>query len=413
MTAAAEPSPRLATLDVLRGIAVMGIFSVNVIGFAMPSPAYLNPTAYGGASGADLAEWALNFVLVDNKMRGLFSILFGASLLLVVERAEHSGRSAAAIHYRRMAWLLLFGLAHFYLVWTGDILSLYAPVGMVAFAFRRMPVERLLIAAGIFLLLDAAMMAELAQSIAAGQAAAAAPHAGAETIAQWRSDASDLTPMQPAALAADLALYRGPYAGIVHERLADEALDPLVNLMAFGPQTLGLMLLGMAGLRSGFLTGGWDRSAYVRAAWIGLPGPAAAQALLAWYSWSGGFPASRIFAGYFLLSMPFYLLMAWGYAAAIILVARRGGWLVDRIAATGRAAFTNYLGTSLFAATLFYGFGWYGRFSRWEAWLLVPVVWALMLLWSKPWLDRHLYGPFEWLWRSLARGAFQPMRKRG
>src|SRR4051794_16287417 len=113
----------------------MGIFSVNVIGFAMPEAAYLNPAAYGGSTGANLALWAATFVLVDNKMRTLFSILFGASLLLVVERAEAAGRSGAAVHYRRMGWLLLFGLVHFYGIWSGDILSLYAPVGMAAFAF--------------------------------------------------------------------------------------------------------------------------------------------------------------------------------------------------------------------------------------------------------------------------------------
>jgi uncharacterized protein len=408
---AAEAPPRIATLDILRGVAVMGIFSVNAISFAMPSPAYLNPAAYGGAAGGNLAEWVLNFVLIDNKMRGLFSLLFGASLLLVVERAEAAGLSPAAVHYRRMGWLLAFGIAHFYLVWTGDILSLYAPIGMIAYAFRKMPVERLLIAAGIFLALDLAMMAELAQSIAAGEAGAAAPHASAAALAQWQADAADLIPMQPVQLAADLALYRGAYGDILHERLTDEALDPLFNLIAIGPQTLGLMLLGMAGLRSGFLTGGWNRRAYARVAWICLPGPAVVHAFLAWHAWRGGFSASRVFANYFLFSAPFYLMMIVGYAAAVILLARRGGWLVDRIAAAGRAAFTNYLGTSLIAAGLFYGFGWYGRFSRWETWLLVPMIWALMLIWSKPWLERFRYGPFEWLWRSLARGSRQPMRK--
>ena len=93
--------------------------------------------------------------------------------------------------------------------------------------------------------------------------------------------------------------------------------------------------------------------------------------------------------------------------------ALRGGPLVQRIAAAGRAAFTNYLGTSLVAVTVFYGFGFglYGHLSRIEAWLLAPAVWTVMLLWSKPWLDRFNYGPFEWLWRSLARWRLQPMRK--
>ncbi|MEA3035542.1 MAG: uncharacterized protein QOH04_1307 [Sphingomonadales bacterium] len=413
MTAATEPSPRILTLDLLRGVAVMGIFSVNVFGFAMPDPAYLNPTAYGGATGANLAVWGLNFVLIDNKMRCLFSALFGASLLLVAERAEAAGRSPAAAHYSRMLWLLVFGLLHFYLVWDGDILSLYAPVGMVAFAFRRLPVERLVAAAIVFLLMDAAIMAELWRGHAAGEAAAHAPGASAATILQWRSDADDLIPLAPADLARDLAAWRGGWAGIVAHRLHDNALGPVVNLILIGPQTLGLMLLGMAGLKSGFLTGAWGAMRYRRLAFVGLAIGLPAHAAIAWWTWRSGFPGALVFGSYFLFSMPFYYLQAAAYAAALVLLARRGGALVARLAAAGRAAFSNYLGTSLVASGLFYGFGLglYGRLDRLEAWLVAPLLWALMLLWSKPWLDRFRYGPFEWLWRSLARGKLQPMRR--
>ena len=106
--------------------------------------------------------------------------------------------------------------------------------------------------------------------------------------------------------------------------------------------------------------------------------------------------------------------MAAGYAALIILLTRNLGWLAQRIAAAGRCAFSNYLGTSIIATFVFYGWGlgYYGYAERWQAWLLVPTVWVLMLLWSKPWLARFHYGPLEWVWRSLARGKLQPMRKR-
>jgi uncharacterized protein len=413
VTAATEPGPRILTLDVLRGVAVMGIFSVNVIGFAMPDAAYLNPAAYGGATGANLAVWALNFILIDNKMRCLFSLLFGASLLLVAERAEAAGRSPAATHYSRMLWLLVFGLVHFYLVWDGDILSLYAPIGMLAYAFRRLTPERLVAAAIVFLLMDAAIMVELWRGFAAGEAAARAPGASAATLLQWRSDAEDLIPLAPADLARDLAAFRGGWSGIVAHRWADNALGPVTNLILAGPQTLGLMLLGMAGLRSGFLTGAWDASRYRRVILFGLAVGLPAQAAIAWWTWRNGFPGALVFGSYFFFAMPFYYLQAGAYAAAIILLARRGGALVARLAAVGRAAFSNYLGTSLVASTLFYGFGLglYGRLDRLEAWLVAPLIWALMLLWSKPWLDRFRYGPFEWLWRSLARARPQPMRR--
>lgn len=413
MSTTAPLEGRIVTLDLLRGVAVMGIFSVNVIGFAMPEPAYLNPAAYGGSSGISFAIWLLNFILVDNKFRSIFSILFGASMLLVVDRAEAAGRSPAVVHYFRMGWLLVFGLAHFALLWSGDILTTYAIVGMAGYAFRKAPVPRLIAAAIVFFLLDAATMAMLTQSYAAAEAAAAAPGATAQTIIAWRATASDLLPLSPGALAHNLAVFRGGYADIVRERAIDERLQPLLNLILAGPDTLGLILLGMAGLRSGFLTGGWDRRLYVRIAWIGLLTGGGAEAAIAGWTVRSGFSPATVFADYMLVSSPFRLVMAAGYIALIILLGRRGGALVARLAAAGRAAFTNYLGASLVASAIFYGYGLglYGRLDRFHAWLFVPLMWLLILGWSKPWLDRFRYGPFEWLWRSLARGALQPMRK--
>ena len=92
----------------------------------------------------------------------------------------------------------------------------------------------------------------------------------------------------------------------------------------------------------------------------------------------------------------------------------RHGPVADRFAAVGRAAFTNYLGATVIGTILFYGFGFglYGELSRGQAWLLVPVVWAIMLTWSKPWLEHFYYGPLEWAWRSLARGKIPPMRRK-
>jgi uncharacterized protein len=112
--------------------------------------------------------------------------------------------------------------------------------------------------------------------------------------------------------------------------------------------------------------------------------------------------------------MPFRIVMALGYAALIVLLFRNPSATRDRFAAVGRAAFTKYLGTSILAVLIFNGdgLGLFGRLSRFEAWLFVALFWAAMLLWSKPWLDRFQYGPFEWLWRSLSRGRIQPMRKR-
>src|SRR4028118_575312 len=119
MTAATEPPPRIATLDIVRGIAVMGILAMNIVAFAMPFQAYMNPLAYGLETSADFVSWVVSFIFIDGKMRGLFSFLFGASMLLVIESAQAGGQSAASIHYRRMFWLLVFGPIHLSLIRLG------------------------------------------------------------------------------------------------------------------------------------------------------------------------------------------------------------------------------------------------------------------------------------------------------
>jgi uncharacterized protein len=413
MTAATEPSPRIATLDVVRGVAVMGILAMNVVGFAMPFQAYMNPLAYGSESAADLVSWAISFVLVDGKMRGLFSFLFGASLLLVIERAEAEGRDPASVHFRRMFWLLVFGLLHLYLVWFGDILHGYALVGMAAWFFVGKE-SGVLVRWGIGLLTVQLMVfASLAAGAFYLQEAAAAG-GSAEAVREWRTLDSQFGIPSDRALAERLALMRGGYGPILADRFGAYATAPFRELMMFGWETLAYFLFGMAALRNGFLSGGWSDRAYRRTALIGFGIGVPAYALLAWILVLDGFSVPMVIAIVMGATVPFRPAMMVATAAFIILLTRPGGPLTGRIAATGRCAFTNYLGTSLIMTTLFYGYGagLFGHLSRIELWIPVMVLWALMLLWSKPWLDRFLYGPLEWLWRSLARGEMQPIRRR-
>jgi uncharacterized protein len=169
----------------------------------------------------------------------------------------------------------------------------------------------------------------------------------------------------------------------------------------------------MAALKSGFFSGEWSGAAYRKALILGYGIGIPAYALLAWLLTRDGFSVPMIMAIVMAATTPFRPLMIVATAALIILLTRRDGALVRRIAAAGRAAFTNYLGTSIIMTSFFYGYGLglYGTMSRAELWLVVIPMWGLMLLWSKPWLERFQYGPFEWLWRSLARGEVQPMRK--
>jgi uncharacterized protein len=170
---------RIVTLDVIRGIAVMGIFSVNVVAMAMVQAAYSNPTVHGFDTLADRAVWLLNFILVDHKLRSLFSMLFGASTLLVMERAAAAGQSPALAHLARMASLLLLGLGHYYFLWWGDILTLYAMVGIVALAFTPLPARALLIIACLLIAWDMApRLATLPDWYACGDAPASAMQPG-------------------------------------------------------------------------------------------------------------------------------------------------------------------------------------------------------------------------------------------
>jgi uncharacterized protein len=413
MAAAIEAGPRIATLDIVRGVAVMGILAMNIVAFAMPVAAYFNPYAYGDGDTEDLVAWFFNFIFVDGKMRGFFSFLFGASMLLVIDRAEASGLSSASIHYRRMGWLLLFGLAHLYLIWWGDILTHYALIGMIAYLFRGKGPRSLVLWAIGLLAVELAISAAGSAFFFTAEAAANAPGASAEAVRTWQEASHDFRPLAAAALAEDLALYRDGYAGLVAYRLEDMLFAPLEQLPLFGWETLAYMLLGMAGLKSGFLTGAWDRGRYIRIATIMLAVGIPVYALLAWLNVATDFGTSTLFAISFVATVPFRPLMVIGYAALVILLAWNGGALVNRIAAAGRAAFTNYLGTSLVMTIVFYGYGLglYGHVGRAELYLFVIGMWMLMLLWSKPWLDRYRYGPFEWLWRSLARWQPQPMRR--
>ena len=173
------------------------------------------------------------------------------------------------------------------------------------------------------------------------------------------------------------------------------------------------MLFGMWGFRSGFLTGSWERATYRRIAVTCLGTAWTAYLLLGLNTIAQDFDQRWVYFASIVGSVPFRIVGTIGYAALFILAIRPGGRLTERVAAVGRAAFTNYLGTSILVTAIFYGWG-LGQFARWDRatiYLIPPAVWLVMLLWSKPWLDRFRYGPFEWAWRSLARLKPQPMRK--
>jgi uncharacterized protein len=404
---------RIATLDIVRGVAVMGILAMNIIAFAMPMAAYMNPLAYGSETAIDFAVYAFNFVLIDGKMRGLFSFLFGASMLLVIERAEAKGESGAAVHYRRMLVLLLFGAIHFYLIWFGDILFGYATIGMVAFFFRKKEPKALILIGIALVLLELLMMAGMAAQVRDLAPKVAEPGASAEVLRQWNEMTAWVRVPTSAEISEQMGLILGPWSGVAQNQLTKHTFEPLIFSIMFGPETLAYMLFGMAALKSGFLTGQWTDAEYRRAAIRGYGISLPFYVVLIWLIFRDNFSVLALFTYSMVSTVILRPFMIPALAALVILLTRKGGALTQRIAAAGRAAFTNYLGTSIIMTGVFYGWGlgFFGELGRAELWLVVIAMWVLMLAWSKPWLDRFEYGPLEWLWRSLARGSPQPMRK--
>ena len=405
---------RFETLDIVRGVAVMGILVMNIAAFAMPYPAYANPAAYGGDSGADLVSWIFNFLIFDGKMRGLFSILFGASTLLVIERATAAGRAGGPAHYTRMIVLLGFGLVHFYFIWFGDILALYAISGMLLYFFRNKSPKSLVRWAVAFLALSMLYFSAIGLTGMVAGTDMVDARTSTEFMEARRTIESEVGASSPK-IASDLKLYKSDYPTIVESRLIGRTFEPFVSFFGFGFETLGLMFIGMALFKSGMLTGQWEVARYrkwaLRSALIAIP----PLAYLAWWQVSSNFDAVRVFLAFLALSVPFDILLAIGWAAAIIWWIKVGPIpaLKARVAAAGRMAFTNYLMTSVVMSTTFYGYGGnlFGEVPRASLWLFVLGMWALILLWSKPWLDRFHYGPLEWLWRTLSRGSIQPLRK--
>ncbi len=403
---------RHISIDAVRGFAVLGILLMNIVGMGLPTFAYIDPTYAGGSTGADLWTWAVNNVLTDGKMRALFTMLFGASAVLIADRAETgSGPGPMQTHYLRLFWLLVIGMIHAYFLWFGDILVCYAIAGLFIFPFRKLN-------AGWLLTIGAAILLALltknilgAEHLESLRAAAAAPGASAAALKAWQ-EASIVVVPPPGMKAAELAGFGGSFLEALKARTQVVLLMQLILMPTDTlPEAIGQMFVGMALFRSGFFTLGWRSRAYGAMAAVGYLVAAPLTARLAWIIWSSNFEPLVLhrMEAWQQVGRPF---IALAHASVLLLIIRAGTAprVTARLAAAGRMAFSNYLMTSIITNLLFcgYGFGLYGQLSRFEQLIVVVGVWAFILIWSQPWLARFQYGPFEWLWRSLVRWSPQP-----
>lgn len=410
-------SSRFPAPDRLRGVAVMGILLMNIVGFGLPDLAYTAPAAWGLNGLADRLAWAISFVLVDGKMRGLFALLYGAGLAMMLAKARQAGEDGWQKAVIRSFWLGMFGLAHYVLLWWGDILSSYAIIGLLAlWLMREQNITRMFVAAGLVFAVHFLILAGLMTGMMEIIAAANAPDASEESLLLAAQLRDDIGEPGSSYIGEQLTLYRGIWSDMV-----DYKIDGLWNwltsgLLYGGLEILGFMLLGMALAQNGFLTGHWPRARYRTTALycflIGLPPMMA----LTYWVWASDFDSFISFSAIFGWSFPFRIPLTIGMTAILVLImaGRPAGAFLRRLEAVGRLSLSNYLLTSLLMTAFFYGWGLgvFGALSRAQLYAIVPMVWALMLSWSHLWLMRFGIGPAEYLWRLLIRRTSAALRGR-
>ncbi len=406
-------SERIGTLDFIRGLAVMGILAANIVAFGQPMEAYMYPAAFkvdAGDPGGWM--WIAQFILIDGKMRGLFTILFGAGVYLFMEKAWARG-ATRSLQAWRLIILMAFGLIHYFFIWPGDILFYYALFGLVLLACLKWSIKVQLWAG-----LAGYTLGALAFGAIFTMMWAVADTPFGESAPQLVEQREQMIAGIDDALARgdvpNAALESGDYSALVTYRLTEQWSEPLMNALLFGFETLPLMLIGAALYRLGFFSGGFDRSKMLRWGWIGLIAGALAHLAIGLVVQSGGYTFYGTLTAFVGWSVLPRLWMVLGMAALLVVYAPSAtGWLGDRVRAAGRAAFTNYLGTSIVMMFVFHGWalGLFGELNRPQLYIVVALTCALMLAWSKPWLDRYRYGPLEWLWRCLTYRTLFPLKK--
>jgi uncharacterized protein len=416
-----ESGERVAAIDVLRGVALLGILLINIWGFGLPEVVFYDPRAWGGFTGVNYATWLVCHLFFDQKMMSLFSMLFGAGLVIMAGRAEARGASLAGVYYRRTFWLLVFGLCHAYLLWDGDILFSYALCAFALYPFRRLAPGKL-IALGLAVFLLAPLLSA-AVGLAARHLIAVTGEDGQGGTPQQR-EARELVDAilqpdlrKPEEVEKNIRLHRdGSYADLFGERAVSNLwLQTLGFALWAGPRAGGLMLLGMALMKLGFFTASLPLRFYLRLAVAGYAAGLPYIALGAYQAQAHDFDTLHEFLGGGTFNYLGSLLVALGHAGVVLAVCKAGRvpWLTSRLAAVGRMALSNYFLQTILCTTLFegWGFGQFGKLDRFGLLGVVVSVWLLQLTISPLWLRWFRFGPAEWLWRSLTYGRLFPLRK--
>jgi uncharacterized protein len=364
-----ELGSRIVTLDFMRGLAVLGILGMNAVSFGLPTAGYYNLASAGSNSALDWMVGIFAEVFLDQKVMGVFSLLFGAGVLMFAERTEEAGRAVLASCLWRYTLLLGIGLLHS-LLWEGDILLIYALCSPVVLALRRLTVTALLVSGSCIILLSVIAAFWVQQTL---------PASGEGLGEYW-------------------FVAGPPMAGSV----------ALFLMTDFFARSLGLMLIGAALYRSGFLTAECSDNEYRKAVAVGLCVGLPLALLGIGIHALGSFAPSIALTGTIpntLATVPMTIM----YAALVVLWCQRASdWWLARVSAVGRMALTNYIMQTVLGISLLRYVLADEVLTRSDLVVFVLAVWALQLVLSSIWLRHFRQGPLEWLWRCATDRCWRP-----
>jgi uncharacterized protein len=428
MTQAVAPvdsGERISSLDALRGFALLGILLMNIVGFGLHH-AYDNPAANGGDTGLNLAAWVTMHILAEGKMRCLFSMVFGAGVVLLTGRAEERGGGGqiADIVLRRNLWLVLFGIFHAYLLWFGDILYPYGLCGLVLYPFRRLSPKALLTIGAATVVLTAGLNIAYAFStldaIRKGKEAEGIAKSGAklteeqeEARKKWEKIQKDDRPSKDDIEKANNR-WRGSPAEVL--KIRGEMVWGFHGIPFYHPWMLdifSMMFLGMGFHKLGIFSASRSNRFYAMFAATGYLIGISVNTTTAIIIVRSGFDLpTRLFCS--TVYDVGRLSVALGHVGVLMLLCKAGAlrFLLHRLGAIGQMAFSNYILHSVICSVFFtgIGFGMFGRLQRYELYYVVAAIWVLQMIVSPIWLKHYRFGPLEWCWRSLTYWKKQPMR---
>jgi uncharacterized protein len=412
-----QASERIDILDTTRGIAVLGILLMNITGFGLPF-AYEDPTNWGGHAGKNLFVWRVMSLFFEGTMRGLFTLLFGAGVILFLERHRQRdpNASVATLYYRRTVLLIVFGLINGYvLLWDGDILFYYGAIGLFLYFFRNLSIRSLIAAAaivfaiqvgiGVYEYLDYARVRDVAHDAQYDYRTSSIETEMA--INEYEAYQQDFKPSY-SQVERTIEVVRESYASAFRYISQRTFFVQTSYFFRHGlGDVLSFMLLGMALLKAGILTGAASRRTY---AWFALAGYTLGLTINAFETVSferADFSVDALMQTYLTYDLG-RLPMTLGHVGAIMLMYRYRVFVRAQrvLGAVGRMALTNYLSHSVICLFVFTGAGLalYGQLERYQLYFVVLAIWIAQLIWSPLWLKHFRFGPAEWLWRTLTYG---------